>query len=546
MNIGPWTHDEFMEEARKFHGYPAPGLIIGGYMVELAKRHMPEGTLYDAISETAHCLPDAVQLLTPCTYGNGWLRVLPFGLYAVSLYDKHSGEGVRVRIDDAKLDRFGEIRAWFLKERPKANQDTDLLQAQIREAGPDILSLRPIRIKPEMLGHRSFGAVARCPLCGEYHPASFGGICRSCQGGSPYEEGPGVVFPQQPQLTAVPVEEAVGRQALHDMTRIIPGREKGPAYTAGQEFSAGDVCRLQQMGRNRVYVQESGKELENWVHEDDAARAFAGRMPGDGVELEAAPREGKVNFRATRDGMLLVDTERLEQFNLVPDVMCCTRHAYSVIQRGTRVAGSRAIPLYLSRPGLLKALVALEGGPLFRVKPLRRAKIGVLITGTEVFQGLIQDRFAPVITQKAEQLRCDVVKTIIAPDDAAAISQGVRDLLESGADLVVTTAGLSVDPDDVTRKGLLDAGLTDALYGIPVLPGTMSLIGRLSGQGGSAQVLGVPACALFYKTTAFDLLLPRLLADVPITRLDLARLGNGGLCMECKTCTFPKCPFGKV
>ena len=119
MSIGSRTHEEFMEEARAFHGYPAPGLIIGGYMVELAKRHMPEGVLYDAISETAHCLPDAVQLLTPCTVGNGWLRVLPFGIYAVTLYDKRTGEGVRVHLDNDKLGPYDEIRCWFLKERPK-------------------------------------------------------------------------------------------------------------------------------------------------------------------------------------------------------------------------------------------------------------------------------------------------------------------------------------------------------------------------------------------------------------------------------------------
>ena len=120
MSIGSRTHEEFMEEARAFHGYPAPGLIIGGYMVELAKRHMPEGVLYDAVSETAHCLPDAVQLLTPCTFGNGWLRVLPFGIYAVTLYDKATGEGVRVELDNDKLEPYDAIRSWFLKEREKA------------------------------------------------------------------------------------------------------------------------------------------------------------------------------------------------------------------------------------------------------------------------------------------------------------------------------------------------------------------------------------------------------------------------------------------
>ena len=238
----------------------------------------------------------------------------------------------------------------------------------------------------------------------------------------------------------IPVEEAVGKHALHDMTQIIPGKEKGAAFVAGQELSAGDICRLQQMGKNRVYVQENTPHPEGWVHEDDAARGFARLMPGDGVEVEAAPREGKVNFRATRDGMLLVDTERLERFNLVPDVMCCTRHNYSVLTAGTRLAGSRAIPLFLSRPGFLKALSVLEDGPLFKVVPMRKAKIGILVTGTEVFQGLIEDRFAPIITQKAQQHHCEVVKTLFAPDDADLIVQGVRDLLDAGADFIVTTA----------------------------------------------------------------------------------------------------------
>ena len=134
-----------------------------------------------------------------------------------------------------------------------------------------------------------------------------------------------------------------------------------------------------------------------------------------------------------------------------------------------------------------------------------------------------------------------MVKTLFAPDDADLIVQGVRDLLDAGADFIVTTAGMSVDPDDLTRKGLTEAGLTDTLYGVPALPGTMTLIGRIGG----AQIIGVPACALFFKTTVFDIILPRMLAGMPMTRLDLAKIGNGGLCMECKVCTFPKCPFRK-
>lgn len=543
--IGQYTHEEFMEMATKFHNYPAPGLIIGGYMVELARQGLPEGVLFDAIAETSHCLPDAVQLLTPCTVGNGWLRIVNFGIYAVALFNKHTGEGVRVHLDVDKLGPYGEIRTWFLKQKPKKEQDTDLLQAQIKEAGASILTARPIMVRPEVLGHRGKGAIVRCPLCAEHYPAVFGGICRSCQGESPYSAGPGLSFAGQPALKAVPVEEAIGKRALHDMTRIVPGESKGAEFVAGQTLTAGDVCRLQQMGRNSVYVLEENDTDCQWVHEDTAAAMFGGLMPGDGVELEGAPREGKVNFKATHPGLLMVDTERLGQFNLVPDVMCATRHSYSVVLEGARVAGSRAIPLYLSRENYIKAHALLEGGPLFKVLPMRHARVGILVTGTEVFKGIIQDKFEPIIAQKAQGLHCEVVKTIIAPDDAAMITQGARDLMAAGADLIVTTAGLSVDPDDVTRKGMVDAGLHDMLYGMPVLPGTMSLVGKINGPAGPVQVIGVPACALYFKTTALDLLLPRLLAGVEITRRDLAQFGEGGLCMECRSCTFPKCPFGR-
>jgi formylmethanofuran dehydrogenase subunit E len=165
--------------------------------------------------------------------------------------------------------------------------------------------------------------------------------------------------------------------------------------------------------------------------------------------------------------------------------------------------------------------------------------VGLLVTGTEVFLGLVEDKFIPIITNKVEKFGCPVVASRIVPDERRAISQGLRELLEAGAELLVTTAGLSVDPDDVTRQGLLDAGATELLYGAPILPGAMTLLARL----GPARVLGVPACALYFKRTSFDLLLPRLLAGLEIRRQDLARLGHGALCLECQTCSFPKCPF---
>jgi formylmethanofuran dehydrogenase subunit E len=269
--------------------------------------------------------------------------------------------------------------------------------------------------------------------------------------------------------------------------------------------------------------------------------AFAKRMAGPGVTYSLPPREGKITFRAEATGLLDIDLDTLLRFNMAPDVMCATRKSGMVVEGGKDLAGTRAVPLYISRESYSRALAALGTGPLLSVLPLRKARVGVLVTGTEVFKGLIQDKFVPIVTNKVEALGSEIIASRIAPDDRETIAANVRELLDLGADLIVTTAGMSVDPDDVTRPALEDCGLEDALYGMPVLPGTMTLVGTI----GKTQVLGVPACALFFKTTGFDLLLPRLLAGKRLTRGDLARLGEGGFCLQCNNCTFPKCPFGK-
>jgi formylmethanofuran dehydrogenase subunit E len=540
MLIGPYTFDDYLSLVKNFHGNVAPGLVIGGFMVGEAMRRLPEGILFDAISETSACLPDAVQLLTPCTIGNGWLKVVNLGRFAVNLYDKFEGAGVRVWMDAAKVADWPEINSWYLKLKPKVEQDKDLLLAQIREAGPRILSWRTIQIRPHFLTRRHRGGMVICPLCREAYPAQDGGICRACQGEGPCLEDAESVA-GAPALQAVPAEKAVGRRALHDMTRIIPGESKGPAFKQGEIITVGDLCRLQHMGRRHLYVIDEDGPGPEWVHEDEAALAFARGLAGEGVAFTDTPREGKVNLMAAHDGLLVVDEARLERFNLVPGVMCASRAGYTIMAQGRPLGGTRAIPLFLPRTDFLKALAVLEDGPLFQVLALRQPRVGIMVTGTEVFLGLIEDKFAPIITAKVEKLQGQVVKSLIVPDDLEAIRKGVRDLLDAGIDLLVTTAGLSVDPDDVTRQGLIDAGATDLCYGAPILPGAMTLLARI----GPVQVMGVPACALYFKTTSFDLLLPRLLAGLFPSRRDLAKLGHGAFCLECKVCTFPKCPFGK-
>ncbi|MCF8045645.1 MAG: hypothetical protein K9J83_07270 [Desulfarculaceae bacterium] len=547
-----------MELIRAFHGYPAPGLIIAGKMVQTALGHIPRDILFDAICETGNCLPDAVQLLTPCTAGNGWMKVLPFQKFALTLYDKHTGEGCRVWIDTEKLEEFREIKCWFYKTRPKSEQNTDFLVRRIFEAGVNILSASPVKVDADRFVKKGLGEREICPVCNEVYPAGHGKTCRSCQGDSPYLEpgegmgiSPASASESRPFLKSVPVERAVGERALHDMTQIIPGRSKGPVFRSGRTFDAGDVCRLQTMGRQRVYVETEPADNEGatdtggtaqWIHENEAAMRFASLMAGEGVTYTETPSEGKVDFAAKQNGLLMVDTERLEAFNLLSDVICATRKGYSIVSESVKIGGTRAIPLYLPGNIFRKAIRILQRGPIFRVLPLKKASAGILITGSEIANGLIKDRFEPIITAKLKQYDCRVACSIISPDDRDMISRGIQDLLNEGAELIITTAGLSVDPDDVTRKGLVDAGTEDVLYGAPILPGAMTLLARI----GEVPVIGVPACGLFFRTTSFDLLLPRILAGIEIKRQDIARLGHGGFCWQCNVCRYPKCSFGKA
>ena len=547
MDIENYTFEEFKALARQFHGYPAPGLMLGGYMVALAKKLMPEGTLFEAISETRKCLPDAVQLLTPCSMGNQWLTVRNLGRYAVTLYDKYTGEGIRVSLDFEKMKQWPELHGWIMKLTPKAEQNEKKLLAEIEACGDAACKTERVRVSMDLLGHKHSSRTVICPLCGEGFPESDGAICRACQGETYYSSKDRAVnAPALHASSVVRAEEAIGRKLAHDMTMIKPGEFKGAAFKAGQILEAGDLCRLHQIGRFEVAVEDGGqKPFADAVHENEAAELFARRMAGPGVAYALPPREGKIDFQAEYSGMLAFDAEKLMRFNLVPDVMCAARHDGSLVQEGKKFAGTRAIPLYLPRSSLQKALEVLGEAHLFSILPLRRARLGILVTGTEIFNGLIEDKFIPVMRAKARQYGCEIVREAIVPDDKEKITAEISAMKEQGIDILITTGGMSVDPGDVTRPALLEAGLSGMVYGMPVLPGAMAMTGTMAAGNKSIDVIGVPACALFFKTTVFDLLFPRILAGRKITRAEAAKMGEGGYCLSCQICTFPKCPFGK-
>ncbi|MCF8054706.1 MAG: formylmethanofuran dehydrogenase subunit E family protein [Deltaproteobacteria bacterium] len=181
-----YTVEEYIHLIESFHGYLAPGLLIGGFMIDEATRELPEGEIFDAICETRVCLPDAVQILTPCTVGNGWLKIFDFGRFAVTVFQKNTGDGLRVFVDAQKLAQWGEIDGWFLKKTARKEQNTELLIEQIKQADTTILSRQKVRIKEEHLKKQKTGAVGICPICGESYPTRDGEMCRSCAGGCPY------------------------------------------------------------------------------------------------------------------------------------------------------------------------------------------------------------------------------------------------------------------------------------------------------------------------------------------------------------------------
>jgi len=357
----------------------------------------------------------------------------------------------------------------------------------------------------------------------------------------------------------VPIDEAVGMVLAHDITEVRKDEFKGRAFKKGHIIRREDITHLRRLGKEHLFVLSIGTDE---MHENDAAAALAAALMGQGVRIEGEPKEGKINIVADRDGLLKVDRDALLALNMLGEVMCATRHGNTLVKKDRVIAGTRAIPLVVKKQVIDKAVgicsqARQTGSAVLEVKELRKPKAGIVITGNEVYQGRIKDAFAPVISKKIEAVKGEIIGIYYAPDDVAVIELRLQELVNAGADLLVTTGGMSVDPDDVTRFAIRNLGATDITYGAPVLPGAMFLIGYLDRvQGGKdpqseigdrapIPILGIPACGMYHAITILDLVLPRVLAGERISRKELAELGHGGLCLHCKECRYPVCPFGK-
>lgn len=335
------------------------------------------------------------------------------------------------------------------------------------------------------------------------------------------------------------VENAVGQILAHDITEIRQGEFKGRAFKKGHRIRTEDICHLQRLGKRHIYIVE---QPDDYLHENDAARMMAAAFCGPEVTWQGEPVEGKLKLHAASDGLLEVSVADLNRVNMLAEIMCATLHTHTLVRKGAIVAATRAIPLLIRKTVVESAVtIATAAGGILRVKPLKKARVALLITGNEIAEQLIEDKFEAVITHKVQELGSSLVRTAVVPDDPPVIKSHLLEFLADGVDLILTTGGMSVDPDDVTRVGIEMAGGGDMLYGSPVLPGAMFLTAYI----GDVPVLGVPACGIFHKTTMLDLVLPRVLAGDRLTRSDLAAMGHGGLCMHCPECRYPMCPFGK-
>lgn len=339
-------------------------------------------------------------------------------------------------------------------------------------------------------------------------------------------------------MKVVRVQDAVGMVIRHDLTEIVPGEFKGAAFKKGHVVRQEDIDRLLHMGKEHLYVMEL---KDDELHEDDAAIFLGNMICGFGVSF-TQPSEGKINLKAVHSGLLKINRRLQEEVNDRGYICLATIQGNRSIKKDGLIGGCRLIPLMIQRSKLDDVAVILKNQePLLQVKPFQAMKAAIIVTGSEVYHGRIKDQFGPVIVNKLKAFDVEVVQQIIVPDETIIIREAVRQAKQAGANLIVVTGGMSVDPDDKTPGAIKETGAEIIAYGTPVLPGAMLLLAYLDG----IPVFGLPGCVMFAHTTAFDILLPRIVAGETITRRDISQLGHGGQCLKCDTCSFPDCHFGK-
>lgn len=344
-------------------------------------------------------------------------------------------------------------------------------------------------------------------------------------------------------MKEIPVREAVGQILCHDITQIIKDVSKGPVFRKGHIIREEDVPVLLSVGKENIYVWE---KQEGMLHENEAAEILRDICMNEYM-TPSEPKEGKIELRASVDGLFKIKKDKMFQVNLLGEMMIASRHANTPVKKGDVLAGTRVIPLVIEEDKMNKAKEAAGEEPLLQILPYHHKKVGIVVTGSEILKGRIKDAFTPVVVEKLEEYPVEILGQVQSGDDKERISEAIRAFIEQGADIVICTGGMSVDPDDRTPGAIAATGASVVTYGAPVLPGAMMMMAYYQREGKKdAVIAGLPGCVMYAKRTIFDLLLPRIMADDRITREEIAELGIGGLCLNCDVCTYPNCGFGKA
>ena len=339
-------------------------------------------------------------------------------------------------------------------------------------------------------------------------------------------------------MKQIKTQDAIGHILCHDVTQIIKGVTKDALFRKGHVITNDDIPVLLSIGKDHIYIWEDDG---NKLHENDAAEILCQLCINDNMHA-TGPKEGKIELVADMDGLFIVNTEKLREINLLGEMMIAARASGSPVKKGYKLCGTRVIPLVIEKEKMEKAREVAGEKPLLELLPIKQKKYGLINTGNEVFHGRIKDTFTPVIQEKLAEYGCEMMVHTTLADDHEQITSAIGEMFDAGVDMVLCTGGMSVDPDDKTPLAIKNAADKVTSYGAPVLPGAMFMLAYMDD---GRPVCGLPGCVMYTKRTIFDIILPYLLADVPVTAEWLAGLGNGGLCLDCIECHFPNCAFGK-
>lgn len=339
-------------------------------------------------------------------------------------------------------------------------------------------------------------------------------------------------------MKQIRIEDSVGCILSHDVTKIVPGEFKGRLFKKGHVIREEDIPKLLDIGKEHIYVWEPKK---GQLHENDAAIRIKDLVLGQGCYISEEIKEGKIDFFANTQGIVKINKDLLLKLNLLGEIIVSTIHNNTPVKKGEKIGATKVIPLIIDEKKILEAEKIIKE-KIISVEEIKPKKAVLITTGNEVYKGRIKDAFLPVMKEKLEYYGSEIVKQIILPDNKEMITENILKAIEEDkVDMIICTGGMSVDPDDVTPSAIKDCNGEIVTYGAPVLPGAMFLLAYYK----NIPILGVPSCAMYSKRTIFDLVLPRILADEKLSFEDIARFGNGGMCLNCEICSFPHCSFGK-